>query len=266
MRRFAAAAIILIYVWAMPAHARTADAEADSTVRAVASSLYQVIAPNAAEMPAELFAEGLKAGATDSVAVQRARAVLIGESVSKLVERDFGSTLLGISPQAGIDLLCSYIRGGAAPLPQEQAQKILENAYSAAMTPQPHLADPQAEAAFISAGAEQPCAEILEGGVVYIPRTEGNGASPAAGCTVMVSYTGSLSDGTEFDSTGATPVALQFDSLVPGMRTGLARMRPGGKATLLIPASAAYGSEGFPGVIPGGAALSFDIELSEIRQ
>ena len=49
--------------------------------------------------------------------------------------------------------------------------------------------------------------------------------------------------------------------MIPGWDQGVAGMRVGGKRTLLIPASLAYGSRGAGAVIPPGASLVFNVEL-----
>ena len=264
--RLAAAIAVILWAWLSPAHARTADTHTDSVEHAVASYLYPVIEPNSAGTPGHIFAKGLRDGASDSTLVQYARAVLVGESVSRIISRDFGSLALGIEPSKIIALLCAYIQGELPPMPARQAQQTLEKAYADAMNPRAATADPDTEAAFMKKAASSPDARILDGGVVLIPVSRGPGATPAPGSTVLVAYTATLSDGTVFDSTGSEPAALEYDSLVPGMRTGLAAMQVGDKSTLYIPAPLAYGEEGFPGVIPGGSALRFDIELIEIRQ
>lgn len=266
MRRIAVIAS-LIWVWAISAHAQSAPAPPDSAEHAVASSLYPLIEQNSAGIPRDIFIEGFRKGATDSAAVARARAILIGESVRSLVGKDFASALLGLDPGKVIDILCSYLAGESPAFSQTQAQKYIERAYTGAISAASAAAtaDPAAERTFMAEASKQPGAVTKPDGVVITTSAEGRGESPGPGSTVVLTYTGSLSDGSVFDSTGSTPAPLAFDSLVQGMKSGLAAMKPGGRATLYIPAHLAYGDEGFPGLIPGGAALRFDIELIEIR-
>ena len=101
-------------------------------------------------------------------------------------------------------------------------------------------------------------------GLVFQVLTEGEGPMPADGDTVSVLYTGRLSDGSEFDSTDK-PVDLSVSGVVPGMSEGLKMMKPGGRYRLVIPSDLGYGNRGIRGVIPGGAALDFTVELVGIK-
>lgn len=117
---------------------------------------------------------------------------------------------------------------------------------------------------FISAVAVTPGAIQTPSGVVFITLREGSGPNPTAGQTVLTSYTGRLSDGSIFDATSA-PVALTIGGLVDGFNEALLLTQVGGQYRIIIPATLAYGSEGIPGIIPGGAALDFTIEIIEIK-
>lgn len=105
---------------------------------------------------------------------------------------------------------------------------------------------------------------------LYI-RTDRAGAGLAAGAgdTVVVHYTGWLTDGTEIDSSrGSRPLVAELgpgSRLVAGWDEGIRGMRPGGRRTLLIPPELGYGSRGAGGVVPSGAWLVFEVELLEIR-
>lgn len=99
-------------------------------------------------------------------------------------------------------------------------------------------------------------------GLMYKVVKEGNGASPAAGSTVKVIYTGKLIDGTEFDSSKGEAVEMPMDGLIPGFSEGLKLMKKGGKYTLYIPAELAYGAqETAGGKIKPMSTLVFDVEL-----
>jgi FKBP-type peptidyl-prolyl cis-trans isomerase len=99
--------------------------------------------------------------------------------------------------------------------------------------------------------------------------TEGSGASVASGQTAVVNYTGTLTDGTVFDSSiprGQTfPVHLGRGEVIKGWDIGLIGMKVGEKRKLTIPPELAYGKEGFPGVIPESATLIFEITLESIQ-
>eukprot|EP00566_Odontella_aurita_P016586 CAMPEP_0113543894 /NCGR_PEP_ID=MMETSP0015_2-20120614/10407_1 /TAXON_ID=2838 /ORGANISM="Odontella" /LENGTH=252 /DNA_ID=CAMNT_0000444095 /DNA_START=66 /DNA_END=824 /DNA_ORIENTATION=- /assembly_acc=CAM_ASM_000160 len=105
-----------------------------------------------------------------------------------------------------------------------------------------------------------------ESGMVYCEMTEGTGAQPDTSNTVEVHYHGTLTDGTVFDSSvdrGQT-ISFPLNGVIKGWQEGLAMMKEGGKATLVIPADLAYGDAGSPGGIPPGATLKFEVELFKV--
>jgi FKBP-type peptidyl-prolyl cis-trans isomerase FkpA len=113
-----------------------------------------------------------------------------------------------------------------------------------------------------------PKAQKLPSGLVYIPVTEGKGASPKPTDKVKVHYAGTLTDGQEFDSSikRGEPVTFPLNGVIPCWTEGVQLMKVGGKAKLVCPSSIAYGDNGRPPVIPGGATLVFEIELISIEK
>jgi len=106
-------------------------------------------------------------------------------------------------------------------------------------------------------------------GLKYYDITPGTGATPTAGQTVVVQYTGWLQDGTQFDSSigRATPFSFQLGkgNVIPGWDEGISTMKVGGKRQLVIPPALAYGDTGSGNVIPPGATLIFDVELVSVQ-
>lgn len=118
-----------------------------------------------------------------------------------------------------------------------------------------------------AASAPAAAAETLPSGVVVKHTQVGKGASPAAADTVQVHYRGTLTDGTEFDSSykRGKPASFQLSGVIPCWTEGLQKMKVGGKATLTCPPVTAYGSRGAAGVVPPNATLNFDVELLAIN-
>ena len=106
-----------------------------------------------------------------------------------------------------------------------------------------------------------------DSGLQYIEIEAGDGAAPNAGDLVSVHYTGTLEDGTEFDSSaGGQPIQFPLGAgyVIPGWDEGIALMREGGKAQLIIPPDLGYGELG-QGAIPANATLYFDVELVSVE-
>ncbi len=97
----------------------------------------------------------------------------------------------------------------------------------------------------------------------------GEGPEAEEGQILMVHYTGSLPDGSVFDSSREReqpfPFPLGAGIVIPGWDEGLVGMRPGGRRLLVIPPHLGYGPEGSDDVIPPNATLVFDVELLDIH-
>lgn len=127
-------------------------------------------------------------------------------------------------------------------------------------------AEKKKAAAFLETAAKEAGAVKTPSGLIYIPIKPGEGASPTATDKVKVHYRGTLTDGTEFDSSLKRGQPAEFAlnaGLIPCWTEGVPKMKVGEKAKLVCPSSIAYGDQG-QGIIPGGAALVFEIELLEI--
>ena len=113
--------------------------------------------------------------------------------------------------------------------------------------------------------AAEPGAVKSDSGVVYKELKAGTGESPKATDTVKVHYRGTLINGTEFDSSYKRnqPASFPLNGVIPCWTEGVQKMKVGGKAMLVCPASTAYGDQGRP-AIPGGATLIFEVELLDI--
>jgi FKBP-type peptidyl-prolyl cis-trans isomerase FkpA len=121
-------------------------------------------------------------------------------------------------------------------------------------------------AAFLTTAAAWPGASKKPSGIVYQEVTAGTGASPKATDQVKVHYTGSLIDGTVFDSsvTRGQPATFPLNGVIKCWTEGVQLMKVGGKAKLVCPSDLAYGDGGSPPKIKPGSTLVFDVELLEI--
>jgi len=105
-------------------------------------------------------------------------------------------------------------------------------------------------------------------GLYYIETKVGTGVQAKSGDMVKVHYTGTFIDGKKFDSSVDRGEPFEFKlgqgNVIAGWDEGIAYMKKGGKAQLIIPSSLGYGSNGYRS-IPGYATLLFDIELIDIQ-
>jgi len=108
-----------------------------------------------------------------------------------------------------------------------------------------------------------------ESGLRYQIIQEGNGLKAEKGKTVSIHYKGQLPDGTVFDSSYKRNQPLDFvlgmGQVIAGWDEGVALLKVGDKARLVIPSDLAYGSEGAGGVISPNATLVFDVELMDVK-
>lgn len=119
-----------------------------------------------------------------------------------------------------------------------------------------------------SDGCEEGEVVTSDSGLEYEDVKCGDGDEVARGDVITVHYTGTLDDGTEFDSSrGGDPVSftLESGSLIEGWVEGIPGMREGGRRELTIPPELGYGESGFPPTIPPNATLIFDVEVVSIE-
>ena len=108
-----------------------------------------------------------------------------------------------------------------------------------------------------------------ESGLKWKVLKEGAGRLPNTGETVVVHYTGWLTDGKKFDSSVDRDKPFLFvlgqGQVIPGWDEGVAKMKVGSKFQLIIPPELGYGKRGAGGVIPPNSTLIFDVELLGVK-
>lgn len=121
--------------------------------------------------------------------------------------------------------------------------------------------------AFLAENGKKDGIVTTESGLQYQILKAGEGEAPAATDTVVVHYTGTLLDGTEFDSSHkrGQPATFQLNGVIKGWTEGLQQLKPGGQAKLFIPPELAYGERGAGGLIGPNQTLMFDVELLEVK-
>jgi len=107
-------------------------------------------------------------------------------------------------------------------------------------------------------------------GLIYVITKRSEGRNPRPGETVVVNYTGLLSNGVKFDSSLDRGQPFKFKlgegRVIKGWDEGIEKLRVGEQATLVIPPQLGYGAGGSRDVIPPNATLIFIVELISIEE
>jgi FKBP-type peptidyl-prolyl cis-trans isomerase FkpA len=151
----------------------------------------------------------------------------------------------------------------SSPAPEATADKAAPGA-SVAPTPAPAPAAPTDP--FLDKAATEPGAVKTSSGLVYKDIKKGTGPSPKATDMVTVNYRGTLTNGTEFDSSYKRnmPASFPLNGVIPCWTEGVQMMKVGGKAQLVCPAAIAYGPASPSPLIPPNSTLVFEVELLSI--
>ncbi len=179
--------------------------------------------------------------------------------------------------------LALVIGAGCPKPPEEPTEVIAEPPPLTEPADEPEPAEPEpGEEEATEAAEEEPGAEeapeteeagewtTTDTGLKYRDVKVGDGPSPEPGDMVVVHYTGTLKDGTKFDSSRDRDEPFSFPigrgQVIEGWDEGVMTMKVGGKRELVIPPDLGYGERGTPdGAIPPNAELHFDVELLEIK-
>lgn len=191
----------------------------------------------------------------------------IGQNVGRGVKND----LAGIN--LDIDVLTQAIRDAYSDAGGKMSEEELTAAFGEM---QNMLAVVQAKAAeerlagnaaYLENQAKEDGVQATENGILYRIDKEGDGERPLLTETVVVHYTGRLTDGTVFDSSvdRGQPATFPVNGVIPGWTQILQEMPAGSTWEVWIPSDLAYGERGAGEDIPPNSVLNFTIELIEIQ-
>lgn len=125
-------------------------------------------------------------------------------------------------------------------------------------------ANAEAGAAYLAENAQKEGVQVTESGLHFEVVEEGEGETLVDGQGARLHYTGTLVDGTEFDtSRDGDPVEFTVGGLIPGFNEAMTMMREGGSYRIVIPSDLAYGPQGSGGPIGPNATLIFEVEIIE---
>lgn len=117
--------------------------------------------------------------------------------------------------------------------------------------------------AFLAANKAKKGVKTTASGLQYKVLKAGSGKTPKATDKVRTTYRGKLIDGTEFDKS-EDPIEFPVNGVIKGWTEALQLMKEGDTFELVVPASLAYGEEGFAPSIPPNSTLVFEVELVQV--
>lgn len=200
------------------------------------------------------------------------------DKVSYVVGMQVGQSLSQIKDEIDLDVVFGAIRstlaGQEPALSEEEAMQVQQafaqklQAKRAAEMQERATTNKAEGEAFLAANKSKPGVKSTDSGLQYQVIEAGNGPKPSATDTVKVHYTGTLLDGTKFDSSvdRGQPAQFALNAVIPGWTEALQLMPVGSKYRLWIPSDLGYGDRGTPGPIGPNQTLVFEVELLEIVQ
>ena len=198
------------------------------------------------------------------------------DKVSYMVGMDVGKGLSQIKGEIDmavvIQALQASVKGDKTLLSDEDALKVRQDfmqklqAKRAAEDKAKAETNKTAGDAFLAKNKSKAGVKVTASGLQYEVVKQGTGPKPKDTDSVEVHYTGTLLDGTKFDSSRdrGEPAKFPLKGVIPGWTEGLQLMPVGSTYKFYIPANLAYGENG-PGPIGPNATLIFDVELLKIE-
>ncbi|RLD09015.1 MAG: hypothetical protein DRI44_09360 [Chlamydiae bacterium] len=207
------------------------------------------------------------------------------QKVSYCIGLDMGGNFKQMELDVDQALLAKGLKAGltdAKPMfTKEEIQKIMMQFQKEMMAKQKVMMEKQKEKMaeqgkknkaegekFLADNKKKPGVKTTPSGLQYIVIKEGKGDFPTDDDIVSVDYTGTLIDGTKFDSSydRGQPATFPVKGVIKGWTEALKLMKPGSKLKLFIPSDLAYGERGAGKDIGPDATLIFDVELKEIKK
>ncbi|MDX1539273.1 FKBP-type peptidyl-prolyl cis-trans isomerase [Arsukibacterium sp.] len=172
------------------------------------------------------------------------------------------------------DLIMQGVKDGLAgksSVSDDEIQQLLASLDEQYRAKQAEIAAAESEAviaagkAYLEQNASKEGVTVTDSGLQYEVLEQGDGPKPAATDVVKVHYTGTLTDGTKFDSSydRDAPAEFPLNRVIPGWTEGVQLMNVGSKYKFTIPSELAYGERDM-GVITPHSVLVFEVELLEI--
>ena len=175
------------------------------------------------------------------------------KAIAKSFKDVFEGNNLEVSEEESLQFLQTYFKEFKAKKQLEDVEKFKALA--------------QEGIAFLAENAKKEGVTSTDSGLQYEVLAKGDGASPSAEDSVTVHYTGTLIDGTVFDSSveRGTPATFGVSQVIPGWTEALQLMSVGDKWRLVIPSELAYGARGSGAKIKPNSTLVFEVELLKIN-
>jgi FKBP-type peptidyl-prolyl cis-trans isomerase len=175
--------------------------------------------------------------------------------------------------QLFVDGVKEGLAGTEPKLTEEEMQTVFQQFQKQIVDAQTKKND-EAGKAFLTANKKKAGVKVTQTGLQYKVIKAGTGPKPKKTDVIRAHYTGTLTDGTEFDSSyrhakpgqSAQPAMFAVNQVIPGWVEALQEMTVGSKWQLVVPPDLAYGEEGFPPDIGPNATLVFEIELVGIEK
>jgi FKBP-type peptidyl-prolyl cis-trans isomerase FklB len=197
----------------------------------------------------------------------------VNYSVGHQIGGDFKRQEVELNPQALVQGIEDALEGTELLMTTDEMRTTLVDLKKRIMAAQREKATQvttqnlTAAEVFLAENATEEDVKTLPSGLQYKVMNEGSGTTPGAADKVTVHYRGTLTDGTEFDSSYSRnkPASFGVNRVIPGWTEALQLMQEGDKWQLFIPPKLGYAERGAGSKIPPNSALIFEVELLSIN-